>query len=74
MGLRELAKNLGLTEPRTLALIHYLELQKDVDCYWEFRMAKSTVFKRYSPLALNRLKQGKETVDMDLVWKQYRLR
>jgi hypothetical protein len=70
MNLSALAGNLGLTSPRTLALIRYLGLQTDDDCYMEFRMAKSSVYKRYSPEALRRLRAALDKVDMDKVWQQ----
>lgn len=73
MGLRDLAQNLSLTPHLTLALVHHLKLRDDADCYKEFHIGKST-FKRYSPLALDRLKQGKETVDLDDVRRQFQER
>jgi hypothetical protein len=74
MRLRELSENLGSSAYVTLALIHYLRLQDNIDCYHEFRMGKSPPFKRYSPSALERLKQAKETADMDEVLQKYKER
>jgi hypothetical protein len=70
LGLHKLAEKLGLTWPKTLALVRYLEIQDDNDCFKVFRIGSSS-FKRYSPKALDRLKKALETVDMDEVWQQY---
>ena len=71
MNLPALAENLSLTQPRTLALIRCLGLQTDGDCYREFRMGKSSVYKRYSPEALGRLRASLDKVNMDEVWRHY---
>lgn len=71
LNLSRLAENLGLTAPRTLALVRYLNLQADPDCYKEFRMGKSTVFKRYSIQALMKLKELSKSVNIEDVWQQY---
>jgi hypothetical protein len=70
MGPRALARNLGLTQPKTLALIRYLNLQADSECYKEFPMGKSVVYKRYSPEALEKLKAALASVDIEDVWRQ----
>lgn len=69
-----LAQNLNLTPPRTWALIYYLNLQADPDCYKEFRMGKSAVYKRYSPKALEKLNIALNSVDIEDVWQQYSCR
>lgn len=71
MNLTALAQNLGLTPPKTLALVRCLNLQTDSDCYKEFCMGKSAVYKRYSPEALKKLGEALEHVDMEDVWQQY---
>jgi hypothetical protein len=70
MNLRTLAQNLNLTEPKTLALIRYLNLETDSDCYREFRMGKSPVYKRYSPEALKKLREALNSVHIEDVWRQ----
>jgi hypothetical protein len=74
MNLPAVAKNIGLTPPRTLALIRFLDLQTDGDCYRGFRMGKSSVYKRYSPEALGKLKAALDKVDIDKVWQEYGVR
>ena len=68
-----LAENLGLTRPKTLALVRHLELQSDNDCYREIQMGAAT-YQRYSPLALNRLREALKRVNMDDVWREHRAR
>jgi hypothetical protein len=74
MNLHALAQNLNLTLPKTLALIRYLNLQTDSDCYREFPMGKSSVYKRYSPEALRKLREALENLDIEDIWQRYRLR
>jgi hypothetical protein len=71
LNLSTLAQHLGLTEPKTLALARYLNLKNDCNCYKEFHMGKSSVYKRYSPEALNRLRETIQKVDMKQIWQQY---
>lgn len=74
MGVRKLAHNLGLTEYLTLALIYSMKLRSDSECYREFTMGESSLFKHFSPLALERLRQAKETMDLSEVQRQYKER
>lgn len=72
MNVTQLAENLGLTRPKALALIHYLEIQKAPDCYKEFRISRAAygIIKRYSPEALCKLNEALPKVDMNIVWEQ----
>jgi hypothetical protein len=67
LGLQALSKKLPITQPKTLALIRYLKIQDDIDYYKEIKVGKS-IFKRYSPKALDVLKKNLDKVDMDRVW------
>ncbi|WP_374500469.1 DUF3644 domain-containing protein [Zoogloea sp.] len=69
----DLAKKLGLTGPRTHALIYELNLQNDPDCYKELRK-KSQVFKGYSKKALELLRNAQSTLDIEAVWQKQRHR
>ena len=73
MGLRRLAGNSGMTEPKTLALVKHLNLQADTDCFREFRLG-ATRYKRYSPEALRQIKDAKDAVDMGAVWERHKPR
>jgi len=69
MGVRKLASHLGLSEPKTRALIHHLKLQEDSECFKV--IPEAGISKRYSPKALERLREVLPSVDMDEVWQQY---
>lgn len=73
MSRDDLAGKLGLTGPRTHALIYELKIQDDPECYKELRR-KSQVFKGYSKKALDLLREAKERLDMDAVWQKHRRR
>ena len=71
MSRDDLAAKLGLTGPRTHALIYELKIQEDPDCYKELRR-KSQVYKGYSKKALDALRVGKDTLDLAAVWQRQR--
>ena len=68
----QLAEKLGLTQPRSLALRHYLGIEEDDDCRHDFEFGRS-VHRRYSDNAYTRMKKAiDEGVDLDDVWNQCR--
>lgn len=71
MNLTQLRKHLGLTQPKALALIRHLGLQDDEECFKQFKLGASG-FKRYSPKALQEMREALERVDMEEIWQQYR--
>lgn len=70
LGLKDLAKKLELTGPRTLALVRSLKLQ-DSDEYFKEFIIGSVHHKRYSPKALDALKKALPQADMDRVWNDF---
>ena len=70
LGLMQLAPKLKLSMPKALALVRHIKIQEAEECYKEFRVGK-VMFKRYSALALNRLKEALPEVDMNQVWEEY---
>jgi hypothetical protein len=70
VGRDQLAKNIGLSGPKTTALIKHLNLTEDPDCFREIIIGKSK-FKRYSQKAITRLVEAKATEDIDVVWRSY---
>jgi hypothetical protein len=70
LGRDQLAKHVGLTGPRTTALIRYTKIERDQDCFKEITIG-SQKFKRYSQEALKRMKEAKQQVDMDKVWAEH---
>lgn len=66
LGAKQLAERVGLSVPRTLAIVNYLGMPGDTDCYKEIKIGGS-LFKRYSPKAVDAIrallkKQGAEEI------------
>jgi len=72
MGLYDLADKVGLGRNKTLALVHHLGLQADAECFREFRH-KSIRYKGYSPKALQRIQEALPSLNVDQIWRDYRL-
>ena len=70
LGLNQLAEKLGISAPKTIALIKYLNLQESSDCCKEIRIGSSR-FKRYSAKALDMLQKSLPDVNMQEVWLEY---
>lgn len=72
LGRDDLAKKLGITGPKTSALILELKIQDDPDCFKVLRR-KLTTFKGYSKTALDRLQSAiNDGIDVDATWKKHR--
>lgn len=69
LGLKDLATKVGLSAPRTLAVIRYLKLQSDNEYFKEMKIGAAK-FKRYSALALDRLKKELPTLDVEKIWRE----
>jgi hypothetical protein len=72
-GAKQLAAKIGLSGPKTSALIWHLNLANDPDYSKEFIIGKSK-FRRYSQKAVNRLLDAKQTQNLDSIWHAYRAR
>jgi len=70
LSLTQLAGNIGLSGPKTIALTRHLNLQSDADCFKQIVIGQSK-FNRYSQKALEKLKKELPVVDMQKVWAQY---
>jgi hypothetical protein len=72
LGRDDLAKKLGLTGPKTSALIIELKIQDDQDCF-KVLSRKSSTFKGYSKVALDRLQSAiNDGVDIEGIWEKQR--
>lgn len=65
----QLAKNVGLTRPKALAFIRYLDLQEDPDCFKQISIGKAK-YNRYSQKALERIEKELPGVSMDRIWAE----
>lgn len=72
LGRDDLAKKLGISGPKTSALILELKIQEDPGCFRILRR-KSTTFKGYSKTALDRLKTAiTGGINVDAMWEKHR--
>jgi len=73
MGLTQLCEKVGLTQPKCLAVIWFIDLQSDPDCFKLIRIGR-TEHKRYSQKAIPRIRQTLEEHNLDKIWEQYKRR
>ncbi|MBN7828537.1 hypothetical protein J5H37_15215 [Stenotrophomonas maltophilia] len=72
LGLADLAEKVGLSQPKTLAVVKELDIQNSEDYFKTFRVGKSAPFKRYSPKALEKIREELGQLDMDEVWERHK--
>lgn len=70
LSLTQLAEKVGLTGPKTLAIIRHLNLQSDRDCFKQIVIGK-TKFNRYSQKAIEYIEKELPIVSMEKIWAQY---
>jgi len=73
LGAKGLADEVGLTIPKLLAVVDYLGLRKDPDCYKEFKIGSLT-HKRYSPKAIEKVREALEREDIEEIWRKNQAR
>lgn len=71
LGAKQLSEKVGLTIPKVVAVVDYLNLRQQTDCYKEFRIGK-TIYKRYSPKTICAIKEALKTEGPDEIWRKYR--
>ena len=71
LGAKQLAEKVGLTMPKTLAVVNHLDLRRDADCYKEFKIGSQT-HKRYSPAAIDRIEMALQEESADEIWRKRR--
>jgi len=70
LGRDQLAKTVGLSGPKTTAVIRFLGLQSDSECYKEICIGKSK-FGRYSQKAIARIKKALEDQTIERIWAEH---
>jgi hypothetical protein len=70
LGRDQVASHLGLSGPKTTALIKHLKIRDDADCYRRITIGKAS-FDRYSPKTVELMRKALKTVQMDQVWSEY---
>lgn len=70
LGLGQVAENIDLTRNKALAMVRYLRIQDDPECFKIVKIGK-VEFKRYSQKALERIREGLPEVSIDEIWKTH---
>ena len=71
LGATQLATKVGLTVNQTVAVIRVLKLDQDSNCFKEVIIGKSR-FKRYSQLAIEKIKEAVRQKSINEIWREYR--
>ncbi|MGH9198056.1 MAG: hypothetical protein ACRD1T_20275 [Acidimicrobiia bacterium] len=71
LGATGLAEKCGVSVPTAIAVVDYLGLRDDAECYKEIRIGKS-IFKRYSPKTIERVKSCIGATSIEEVRRQLR--
>lgn len=71
LGAKQLAEKVSLTMPKAVAVVDYLGLRGQTECYKEIRIGKA-VFKRYSQKAIDAIKEALKKESADEIWRKRR--
>ena len=71
LNLSQLATHVGLSSNKTVAVVWYLSVREDADCYKEFRIGQS-LHKRYSHRAIERLRKCVAETPVEEIWAAYK--
>jgi hypothetical protein len=71
LGAKQLADKVGLTMPKAVAVVDYLGIRTDAECYKEFKIGRA-LHKRYSPKAIERVKATLREESADTIWAKRR--
>lgn len=69
LGAKQLAGNVGLTLPKAVAVVDYLGLRNNPECYKEIKIGKA-VFKRYSQKAIDAIKEALKEQSAEEIWQK----
>jgi hypothetical protein len=69
LGRDQLAKKLLLTPPKTTAAIKHFKIKDDPDCFKHLKVG-NVPFDRYSPKAIEKIKEGLKTKSIDDIWRE----
>ncbi len=68
LGAKDLGEKIGLTMPKAVAVVDHLGLRDRPECYKEIKIGKA-VFKRYSPKAIDSIKEALKKESADEIWR-----
>jgi hypothetical protein len=73
LGRDQLAEKVQMSGPKTTAVIRFLKLQEDSECYKSVTIGKSK-FDRYSQKAITAIQDALKNHGMDVIWKSHGIR
>lgn len=73
LGATQLAQKVGLTPPKSRAVVDHLGLRENIDCFKEIKIGGVT-HPRYSPQAIKKITGALEVESIDDIWAAYRAR
>jgi len=73
LGATQLAEKVGLSLPKTGAVLDHLGLRNQAECYKEIKIGKS-IFKRYSQKALDLIKEALKNESAEAIWARRRMK
>ena len=73
LGRDQLARQVGLTGPKTTAVIRFLKLEKDKECFKQITVGKSK-FPRYSQKAIAVIQSALKIRSIDEIWRSHGIR
>lgn len=73
LGRDDLARKVGLSGPKTTAVIRFLKLQCDDECHKQVTIGKSK-FDRYSPKAITAIQEALKKTPIDQIWQSHGIR
>ena len=71
LGAAQLAQKVGLTRPKSRAVVDHLGLRDDVEFFMEIKIG-SAAYPRYSPKAIEKIKAALEAESIEDIWAAYR--
>lgn len=70
LGHKQLAKKIGITQPKLTAVLRYLNIERDADSF-NLHKVNNSSFKRYSPHAIKRVQAALESPGIETIWKAH---
>ena len=71
LGAAQVAERVGLTQPKSRAVVDHLGLREDTEYFKEIRIG-SVRHGRYSPKAIRKIKDALDIESIDSIWTAYR--
>lgn len=71
LGAKQLAEKLETSMPRALSAVQHCRVRDMADCYKEFKLG-SQLHKRYSPKALEVIRDALKTESLESIWQRQR--